>query len=241
MATPRSTLAARAAGRLHRQLGAEIERLREDAGVSRAGLAQAAGLDLAYLGRIERGTERPTITAYERVALALGADLGAHLYPNSGPAIRDRHQARILEALLALRAPGWKAYAEVAVRQPSRGWIDVVLHSERDRIVVAVEIESTLRRLEQLVRWHGSKVNSLPSWDRWPRLGEVDCVSRLLVVRSTSANRLVGREFASQLAISYPAHPEDALAALRGAEPWPGAGILWATIDADQVRFSARR
>ena len=147
------------AGRLHRSLGADVERLREDAGVTRSGLARGADVDPGYLWRIEAGTERPSIEIYARLAIALGADLAARLYPSTGPLIRDRHQAAILEALLA-------------VRRPSRDWIDVALHDPRERTIVATEIQSELRRFEQLIRWSGEKAVSLPSWDGWAHLGE---------------------------------------------------------------------
>jgi hypothetical protein len=51
----------------------------------------------------------------------------------------------------------------------------------------------------------------------------------------------MGREFERQLAVAYPAHPADALAALTGAAPWPGAALIWAEIERDRVRFIARR
>ena len=64
------------------------------------------------------------------------------------------------------------AFTEVAVHRPSRGWIDAVLHEPRERLVVASELQSELRRLEQMVRWQAAKADSLPSWDGWPHLGE---------------------------------------------------------------------
>jgi transcriptional regulator with XRE-family HTH domain len=232
--------ARRQADRIHRSLGADVQRLREDAGASRSQLARAAGVDLAYICRIEDGHERPSVVTYARLAVALGSDLSARIYPNTGPTIRDRHQARILEALLQRLHPRWQPYPEVAVRHPARGFIDVVLHSAGGD-VVATEIQSDLSRLEQLLRWFTEKVASLPSWEGWPRLGEVGLPSRLLIVRSTRATRSVGREFERQLAAAYPAHPADALAALSGTSPWPGPGLVWATVDASRVSFLGRR
>jgi transcriptional regulator with XRE-family HTH domain len=233
--------ARRRATRVHRGLAEDLRRLREDAGVSRAELAAAAGIDLSYLCRIEDGRERPTIDVLVRIAMILGADLSARLYPNTGPAIRDRHQARILEALLEQLHPRWRGHPEVAVRQPSRGWIDAVLHDPRAEMVVATEIQSELRRLEQLLRWFPEKVAALPSWEGWAQLGPVATTSQLLIVRSTKATRQVGREFERQLAAAYPAHPADAIAALNGTAPWPGAALVWADIERDRVRFIARR
>lgn len=176
-----------------------------------------------------------------RLATVLGADLSTRIYPNTGPTIRDRQQARIVEALLAQVHSRWRSFPEVVVRSPSRGWVDLVLHDARAELVVATEIQSDLRRLEQLLRWFPEKVASLPSWEGWAHLGAVATTSQLLIVRSTKATRTIGREFERQLAAAYPAHPADAIAALTGTAQWPGAALVWAEIERDRVRFIARR
>jgi transcriptional regulator with XRE-family HTH domain len=234
--------ARRQADRIHRNLADDLRRLREDAGASRSQLAQAAGVDLGFLCRIEDGRERPSIDTYSKLALALGSDLTARVYPNTGPAIRDRHQARIVEALVAQLHPRWQPALEAGVRKPARGWIDVVMFEARERIAIATEVQSDLRRLEQLLRWAQLKVEALPSWERWPSLGDpAPMTSRLLVVRSTQATRSVAREFASLLATEYPAHPADALASLFGDARWPGPALVWARIEPSRVRFLERR
>ena len=242
MATARQlSEARRQAARVHRSLADDVRRLREDAGITRRQLAVEAGLDDAFLCRIEDGEERPSIDSYAKLALALGSDLSGRLYPNTGPAIRDRHQARIAEALIGILHARWKPYLEVGVRRPSRGWIDAVLHEAVARTIVATEIQSDLRRLEQLLRWFPEKVSSLPSWEGWARIGTVATTSQLLIVRSTRTTRQIGREFERQLAAAYPAHPADAIAALTGTAPWPGSALIWAEIERDRVRFIARR
>ena len=242
MATPKQiSEARRQATRIHRSLGEDARRLREDAGVTLTQLSDAAGIDRAYLGRIEDGEERPSIDTYAKLALALGADLGSRLYPNTGPALRDRHQARIAEALIGVLHPRWKPYLEVAVRRPSRGWIDAVLHDGAARTIVATEIQSDLRRLEQLLRWFPEKVASLPSWEGLAQLGPVATTTQLLIVRSTRVTRTIGREFERQLAAAYAAHPADAIAALTGTAQWPGNALIWVELERDRVRFIARR
>jgi transcriptional regulator with XRE-family HTH domain len=233
--------ARRQATRIHHGLGEDLRRLREDAGVARSQLAVAAGIDLAFLCRIEDGRERPSLDTYVRLTNALGSDFSARIYPNTGPSIRDRHQARILEALLSELHVRWRPYPEVAVREPARGWIDAVLHAQRDEEVVATEIQSDLRRIEQQIRWFGEKVRSLPSWEGWPQLGSIGEPSRLLVVRSTRATRRLGREFERQLSAAYPAHPADAIASLTGTKPWSGAALVWADIEPRRVRLIGRR
>jgi transcriptional regulator with XRE-family HTH domain len=192
--------------------------------VTRSELARGAGVDAGYLWRIEAGTERPSLEIYARPANALGADLAARLYPNTGPTIRDRHQAGILEALLSVLHPRWKPYLEIAVRRPSRGWIDVGLHVPRAGIFVAVEIQSELRRLEQFIRWSAEKAASLPSWEGWTRLGDAPTVSQLLIVRDTRTTRMVAREFRRTLDAAFPANPEDALGALTAVDRGPAPG-----------------
>ncbi|MBI3751250.1 MAG: helix-turn-helix transcriptional regulator, partial [Chloroflexi bacterium] len=199
MASTRSATARRAADRLHRGLGEDVRRLREDASLTRAALAQATGVDLTYLGRIEEGLVRPSLEMYARLAAGLGADLVTRLYPNTGPTIRDRHQARILEWLLGLVHRRWRPYTEAAVRSPARGWIDLVLHDATAACLVATEIQSGLSRLEQLVRWSGEKRVSLPSWEGYAQLGPIETTSSLLLVRATRATRAIGRQFARQL------------------------------------------
>ncbi len=159
------------------------------------------------------------------------------LYPNTGPLVRDRHQARVVETLLRTRHPRWRAFGEVRVLHPSRGWIDLALHEPRERVLVATEVESELRRLEQLIRWAEEKARSLSSWDGWGRLGDPPQVSRMLVVRRTRATRAVVADFAEQLRLAYPAHPDDAIAALTTDARWPGPALVWAVVDAHGARL----
>ncbi|MEW6225706.1 MAG: helix-turn-helix transcriptional regulator [Chloroflexota bacterium] len=237
MSTAAERAVRRTADRAHRVLIEDLARICEDAGITPAALARAANIDSGFLARILAGAVRPSLDTYARLTTALGADLSTHAYPNTGPAIRDRHQARILEALLAGLHPRWRAFTEVAVRRPSRGWIDAVLHEQRERLLLASEIQSELRRIEQLVRWSGDKAASLPSWDGWARLGDEHAVSQLLIIRRTRGTRAAAAEFERQLRLSYPAHPDDALASLTGTAPWPGPAMIWAVIDGARVRL----
>jgi transcriptional regulator with XRE-family HTH domain len=235
------TAARRLVERWSRDVGDEVRRLREDAGIGRATLAREAGVDVAFVCRIEDGVERPSTETLIRLGLVLGADYRSHLYPNTGPAIRDRHQARILEALLEALHPRWATFTEIAVRRPSRGWIDAGLHDASAALFIATELQSELRRLEQLIRWSADKAASLPSWDGWDRLGGEPRIDRLLIVRRTRATRAVAAEFERQLRVAYPAHPDDALAALTGTGPWVGPALVWSVIDSRGARLVGGR
>jgi transcriptional regulator with XRE-family HTH domain len=219
--------------RSNRAFGEDVARLREDAGITRLQLATAAGLSDSYLAKVEAGTTQPSSETGIRLGLALGADFSRRLYPTTGPTIRDRHQAPIAEGLLTVIHPRWRRFLEVGVRRPSRGWIDVGLHSPADHVFIAGEIQSELHRLEQLVRWSDAKAESVPSWDGFAQLGEAPVISKLLLARETRSNRTIAREFRRVLRTAYPADPVDALASLCGTEPWPGAAMLWAVRDPD--------
>lgn len=68
--------------------GQEVQRLREDSGLTRAALARAAGIDASYLADIEAGTARASFEICLRIAISLGADLPLRLYPSwPGPAL----------------------------------------------------------------------------------------------------------------------------------------------------------
>lgn len=227
--------------RLRTALVDELRRLRDDAGITVRELAAAAGLSHTYVARILAGTERPTLEAYGRLAAVLGVDFGVGFCANTGPAIHDRHQAPILECLLRERHPRWRPFTEIAVQRPSRGWIDAGLHDPREGVFVATEIQGSLPRLEQLIRWSSAKADSLRSWDGWVHLGEVPQTSRLLLLRRTRATRRIAAEFAGQLRVAYPAHPDDAIASLTGTTPWPGPAMVWAVIENGAARLAPGR
>ena len=52
-------------------IGWNLRRLRVARGLSQERLALAAGIDRAYVGRVERGSENVTITTLEAMATAL--------------------------------------------------------------------------------------------------------------------------------------------------------------------------
>jgi len=225
---------------LRRTLAEDLRRLRGDAGITQAAVAERAGVHPSLVSRVEAGGLDPTLETYARIAAALGADLAARVYPQSGPAIRDRHQARMAELILASVHPRWRNTPEVAVRRPVRGWIDLVLHDPSAHALVATELESGLRRIEQLIRWSTEKAHAIASassWPTWLGTGPEPHVSRLLVVRWTRANRDAASSARRVLAEAYPADPRDALDALTGTAAWPGAAFVWARIDGGETRL----
>jgi transcriptional regulator with XRE-family HTH domain len=195
---------------LRRWIGGQVRDHREDLGLTRSALARAAGLDHAHICRIELGTVSASQGALVAIAAALGADLGVRLFPGAGPAIRDRFQAPIVEAIIRAIDPSWGVRPEVAVGKPSRGVIDLVI--ARGRIAIACEVQSELRRLEEVLRRAAEKEGGLA-----PEVVQ-DSTSRLLVIRSTVATREIARRFEATLRAAYPARSADAYDALTTAD-----------------------
>lgn len=219
----------------------DLERLRLDAGISLARLARAAGIDPGYLTRIIAGDRLPSVTVLVALSRALGADLSIRAFSNTGPNIRDRAQAPIVEELLGITNASWRRSVEVGVVRPARGFIDVVFDRTRPPDILATEVQSRLDRVEQLIRWSQDKARSLPSSDLWPVVAAGATIHRLLVIRSTAATREVARRFESTLRAAYPARAADVYAALTESDrPWPGDGILWSDLRGDTVRILDR-
>ena len=56
-------------------IGWNLRRLRVERGLSQERLALAAGIDRAYVGRVERGSENVTITTLEAMARAMAVQV----------------------------------------------------------------------------------------------------------------------------------------------------------------------
>lgn len=197
-------------------------------------------MDYGYLAQIERGRREPSISALAAIGEALGADLSVRFYPNTGPRVRDHVQAQIVEELLRIAHARWKRFAEVPVYRPARGRIDAVLHDPVAAVVVATEVHSQLRRLEQQLGWARLKAESLPSAELWRSLNSEPEVGQLLVLRSTRATRELARHFDSTLRTAYPARALDVFAAIASNGGWPGNGLIWADVTQDSVRILDR-
>jgi transcriptional regulator with XRE-family HTH domain len=232
-------------GRHARQLTSvvvgEIDRQRRDAGLSISALARGSGVSQAHISQVLAGKREPSIAVLTALAEALGADLSLRVYPGTGPKLRDGIQARIVEQLVRLAAPAWRRSIEVPVSRPARGYIDVVFDDPAQCVIVATEVQSRMDRLEQQVRWAQDKAQSLPSAELWRFLPSAPAISRLLVLRSTTATRDLARRFRATLESAYPARAADVHRALvAGVAPWPGAGILWADVHGEVVRILDR-
>ncbi len=225
-----------------RAVGESFRSAREDAGLSQRQVATVAGISQSYLAEIEAGTAEPSLSIVVALATALGGDASFRFFPGTGPHLRDRIQAPMVEAMLRILHPRWARFPEVPVRSPVRGVIDLVVADQEAGLLVAAEFHSQLRRLEQQIRWAREKADSLQSTsiaDLMVSGTKPPSVSRLLVLRSTRATRTLVNEFESTLAAAYPARAADLVASLTGDDAWPGAGIVWIRLDGRRTHVMA--
>jgi transcriptional regulator with XRE-family HTH domain len=205
-----------------------------DAGLSIREVAAAAGIDPSHLSLVERGRREASLASLSAISHVLGLDLSVRLFPGTGPRIRDRLQAPMVEALLRATHPSWKRLVEVAVRRPVRGVIDVVL-ARPGTIVAAVEVHSAIHRFEQQVRWAREKAEALPSAEGWSMLAAGAAtvrVERLLVLRNTRANRDLATTFAETFRAAYPGSTREALAALADDHATlANSAVIWCNVD----------
>ncbi|HEX5148263.1 MAG TPA: helix-turn-helix transcriptional regulator [Candidatus Limnocylindrales bacterium] len=248
MTVSRTHVAREAARRVRRsgvETGEQVRQMRLDGGVSLAELARVVDVHPSHIARIEAATTKPSVKILTAIGVALGADLSIRYFAGSGPRLRDRFQAAMVESLLRALDPRWSVELEVPVIHPSRGVIDVVLTDRLTSVTVAAEVQSQIRRLEQQLRWNAEKADGLAQ--RLVRDGHAPLdqpVSRLLILRSTVATRASARTYASTLSSNYPARAEDIARALTSSTTrWPGAGVLWMDVrgsEACLMRFPPR-
>jgi transcriptional regulator with XRE-family HTH domain len=217
-----------------RTIGNDLLRIRTDAAATQAQVAREAGIDRSHVARIEAGSTSASLETLVAVATALGADLSVRFFPGSGPRITDRHQARMIEALLRDLSPIWLPHLEVPVFRPTRGFIDAVFERTDRSLLVISEAESSLPRLEQQIRWAHEKAAAIGSSDLVGP-GPSPATSKLLILRSTANTRELARTFESTLRTAYPARTRDAVASLFEGSPWPGDAIVWVRIEGDRV------
>lgn len=211
--------------KLVRWIGEQIRDRRLEVGLTQRHLAACANVDQGFLSKIESGTARASLAVLVALSTCLGADLGVRLFATAGPRIQDRFQAPMIEALIAILGPVWRARPEVPV-PAARGIIDLVLSRALDRLTIACECHSELRRLELILRRAAEKSDGLRA-----DVGTGSLVSSMLLLRSTRATRQLARAYEATLAAAYPARTADALAALAGSSAWPGPAILWASVE----------
>ncbi len=203
------------------QFGEEFHELRLRAGVSQAAIARSIGVARSVVCRLEAGDQEVGLRIRARAASLLGATLKLVIYADGDPLIRDAAHARLVEALLALRDRRWQATVEAPVPGPGRRSTDIRL--ERGADLVLCEVESRVRRLEEIVREVHDKRETVR-----PTVRPGTRVHVVLVLPPTRHHRSLVRAHPETIRAAFPTRSADLRAALEAPNgAWPGDGLLW--------------
>jgi HTH-type transcriptional regulator, repressor for puuD len=97
------------------QIGTQIKKIRKNRRISLTALAQASGVQLATLSRMENGKMTGTLQSHFQIAKALGVDI-IDLYQG----IKEESQPEVIdERVEVLTPPNDKVAIEILSRQPS--------------------------------------------------------------------------------------------------------------------------
>ena len=80
--------------------GRRVRELRQKRKLTQEKLAELAGVDIGYLGSIERGQENPTLAVLDKIATAFGTTLNQILdfeHTITGPRALKRRIAQLLD------------------------------------------------------------------------------------------------------------------------------------------------
>ncbi len=208
-----------------RRFAEDFRAQRTRLGLTQAAVARSIGVTRSVISRIEAGDADVGARIRARACAVLGATYKMALYPDAEPMIRDAAHARLIETLLRLREPGWRATLEAPVPStrtgPARRSTDVRLDGAGQ--IVLCEVETRIERWEELAREAHDKRAAVQ--EGAPPGVRVHAV---LVLPPTHQNRAVVRALPETVRAAFPANDRalhEALAIPPG--PWPGDGILW--------------
>lgn len=197
----------------------DYRELRLRVGVSQRAVAMAIDVDRSVITRLEQGdpTVGPAIRA--RACAVLGAHFRMQLYPERSAMIYDAAHARLVERVISLAGAGWKMEPEAPL--PGRRSVDLCLSSPL--CVVLMEVESRIRRLEEIQRELHAKRDAV-----LVRAGPEQCVHVVLALPPTHHHRELVRTHPNLVAAAFPVSSAQIRRALGApAQPFPGDGILW--------------
>lgn len=207
--------------RMATRFGDDFREQRLRIGVTQAAIARAIGVDRSAIARLERGDPGVSNTIRSRACAVLGADFRIALYPERVPMIFDAAHARIVERLLAIRHRRWRPVIEAPVPGPGRRSVDVSLAAGND--IVLLEVETRVRRMEQLARELHAKRAAVVAAVRPPVSVHV-----VLVLPPTRHHQALARELTATVRVAFPVPSPTLRRAIESAAgPWPGDGILW--------------
>lgn len=203
----------RRVGRLFRAVR-QRKRYRQADVAERAGVSQSLVSDLE-LGRLEA----VGLLRVRRVAAVLDISIAVDAWWRSGQSDRllDRAHAGLVEPVVAmLRSCGWEVVPEFTFNvYGDRGSVDILAWHPIERILLIVEVKTTLTDLQDTLSSLSKKVRVVPGIVSTERGWRAAHVAKLLVVAGTTANRSVVKRHAATFDAVFPRRSADAKQWLR--------------------------
>jgi transcriptional regulator with XRE-family HTH domain len=197
----------------------DFRELRLRIGVSQRAVAEAIGVDPSVINRLERADPSVGPVIRARACAVLGADFRMQFYRERSALIYDAAHARLVDRVVAMVGRGWRTELELAL--PGRRSVDAGFFSRH--AIVLTEVESRLRRLEEIQRELQSKRESVID-----TFGRERPIHVVLALPPTHHHRTLVREHPALIRTAFPASSAQIRAALADAAlPFPGDGILW--------------
>ncbi len=193
--------AERALRRQSMRAAEELRALRIRSDLSQAAVAREVGVARSVLSRLEAGDPGITLRTRFRVATVLGADLRISAFVESGPLVRDRAQAPIVEWILTIAGPFWRRRVEAAVPGAGRRSVDLCLASPR--AIVLIEVETRVGSLEEIIRELHSKREALAGASL--NTGELRPIFVVLGLPRTRHHAAIVRDLPRTIAAAFPA------------------------------------
>jgi transcriptional regulator with XRE-family HTH domain len=224
-------------GYLAQRIGIGLKESRTAMRLTQAEAADRAGVSQGFWSLLERGgATTASLETLAACAAAVGTRLAAFVEAVPGADLpRDMEHLRRQQLVTVLaRGGGWIARPERPIDPMARRSrsIDVELERVVRREIAVVEIVDLLTDGGEAMRGLADKVAAVRRG-----AGTDSTVAGLLILRSTSRNRGVVREFADLFAGRFPASSSAWLAALRDpARAMPNAdGLAWSSTDGSRL------
>ncbi len=193
-------------------------------------MARAVGVARSVICRIEHGDRDVSPRIRSRAAAVLGAEFRLSIYAEAAPLIHDAAHANLVEAVLALGHPRWRATVESPVPGPGRRSTDIRFDHRLDAVLV--EVESRVRSFEAIIRECADKRAAVAQV-----LGPDHRVHVALVLPPTRHHKALIAAHPRIVATAFPvSHANLELALSDPVAPWPGDGILWMAKSRESTR-----
>jgi DNA-binding XRE family transcriptional regulator len=148
---------------------------RTELDVTQRELAANVGVSRAHIAAIETGRANPTLDLVTRIGGALGLELeliGRRPVIIGGHGHRDLVHARCSGYVdRRLRSMGWRTHREVeVVHGRSHGWVDLLAFDPRSRILLIVEVKTSIDdigAIERQIGWYERSAGALARRFGW--------------------------------------------------------------------------